>query len=186
MIRALARLFSGLTLAVLICGVLAVVPFRPRPGLPELELPPTQFQPLTGPVSRVLVEKSARRMQVFVGDRLMRVYRIRLGFAPQGDKEQEGDGRTPEGVFRIDRRNAGSAYHLSLGLDYPQPEDRAQAAARGVSPGGDIFLHGQPNQLPDGMTLGHDWTAGCIALADAEMAELFAATPIGVLVEIRP
>lgn len=186
MIRALARLFSALALAVLICGLLVVVPFRPHPGLPELELPPTQSQPLTGPVSRILVEKSARRMQVFVGEDLMRVYRIRLGFTPQGDKQQEGDGRTPEGQFRIDRRNAGSAYHLSLGIDYPQPEDRARAVALGVSPGGHIFLHGQPNQLPEGMTLGHDWTAGCIALADAEIAELFAATPLGAVVEIRP
>lgn len=89
-------------------------------------------------------------------------------------------------MFRIDRRNAQSAYHLSLGIDYPQPAQRARAAAAGVDPGGDIFFHGQPNLLPEGVTLPQDWTAGCIALSDADMTELFAATGLGARVEIRP
>lgn len=176
MLRRLARFFSAFTLAVLLAGVVAIVLPRPQPTLP----------PLAGPVSRIVVEKAARRMTVYTGDQVARVYRIRLGFAPEGDKLREGDGRTPEGVFRIDRRNGSSAYHLSLGIDYPQKEDRTRAAAAGVDPGGDIFFHGQPNILPGGITLGHDWTAGCIALADAEIEELFAATPVGARVEILP
>lgn len=188
MLRRLARIFSGFTLIVLALGIWAVLrgPLSPPPGLPPLDLPPGQSEPLVGPVSRILVEKSARRMTVYVGEETRRVYRIALGFAPEGDKRQEGDGRTPEGTFRIDRRNDASAYHLSLGIDYPQPADRAAARARGVSPGGDIFFHGQPNTLPAPITLRHDWTAGCIALSNAEMTELFEATPIGAEVEIRP
>ena len=92
----------------------------------------------------------------------------------------------PEGVFRIDSRNYARRYRLSLGLDYPRPQDRARAAAGGYDPGGDIFIHGQPNALPAGVMMCGDWTAGCIALTDAEIAEVFTATPIGTPVEIRP
>lgn len=179
------RLFGLMLIA--LAGAIWVMQRAPEMGrLPDLEVPPAQTEPLVGPVSRILVEKSARRMSVYVGDEVKRVYRIRLGFAPEGDKVQQGDGKTPEGRFRIDRRNAQSAYHLSLGIDYPQPKDRSRAARLGVSPGGDIFFHGQPNEMPGAITLPHDWTAGCIALANAEIEELFAATPIGAEVEIRP
>ncbi len=86
----------------------------------------------------------------------------------------------------MDRRNDRSKFHLSLGLDYPHPEDRARAASGGYSPGGDIFIHGQPNALPEGFKLRGDWTAGCIAVTNAEMREIWAVTPIGTVVEIRP
>ncbi|MBD3785707.1 MAG: L,D-transpeptidase [Sphingomonadales bacterium] len=179
MLRRGAAVFSALSFVVLAGAVIVLIALRPpAPVAPQ--------PPLVGPVSRILVEKAARRMTVYVGAEVARVYAVRLGFAPSGDKRVQGDGRTPEGLFRIDRRNAASAYHLSLGLDYPRPADRARAAAAGVDPGGDIFLHGQPNILPAGVTLGHDWTAGCVALSDAEIEELFAATPIGTEVEIRP
>ncbi|WP_241565275.1 L,D-transpeptidase family protein [Paenirhodobacter populi] len=177
--RRLAELFSVLTLIALAIGVWIML--RPLPPAP-----PVAEAPLSGAVSRIVVEKSLRRMTVYVGDRAERVWPVALGFAPEGHKAREGDGRTPEGLYRIDRRNAASAYHLSLGLDYPRPEDRARARAAGVSPGGDIFLHGQPNERPEGESLPGDWTAGCIALADARIAELFAATPLGTVVEIRP
>ena len=142
--------------------------------------------PLVGRVDRILVEKAARRMTLWQGDRPVRTYSVALGFAPTGDKTRQGDGRTPEGVFRIDRRNEASRYHLSLGLDYPQARHRVAAAAAGVDPGGDIMIHGQPNALPDGLRLAGDWTAGCIALTDAEMDEVWAATHAGTMVEIRP
>ncbi|MFT3690752.1 L,D-transpeptidase family protein [Paenirhodobacter sp.] len=174
--RFLAGLFSFLTLAVLLAA--AWFALRPPP-MPRPEA-------LTGPVTRIVVEKAARRMTVYVGDKAARVWPIALGFTPTGAKDRQGDGRTPEGRFRIDRRNAASAYHLSLGIDYPRPEDRQRARMAGVSPGGDIFFHGQPNGRPEGEVLAYDWTAGCIALSDAQIAELFAATPIGAEVEIRP
>lgn len=137
-------------------------------------------------IDRILVEKAARRLTTFRAGQAVKVYRIALGFSPEGDKTRQGDGRTPEGRFRIDRRNDASAYHLSLGLDYPQPADIAAAQAGGYDPGGDIFLHCQPNALPDNVTLRRDWTAGCIALSNAEIEERWRAAALGTEVEIRP
>lgn len=148
----------------------------PAPVLPDL----------VGPVDRIVVEKAARRMVVYRGDTALREYRVALGFAPVGAKVQQGDGKTPEGVFHIDRVNAQSAYHLSLGLDYPQSADRARAAKDGYDAGGDIFIHGQPNGLPDDSLLKADWTAGCIAVSNAEIREIFAAVSVGAVVEVRP
>lgn len=154
-------------------------------SLDEAHDPLMQAQ-LSGQIERIVIEKSARRMTVYQGGEAVKRYAIALGFAPEGTKTREGDGRTPEGLYQINRRNAGSAYHLSLGLDYPRPRDRAAAQAVGVSPGGDIFIHGQPNQLPAGAVVPGDWTAGCVAVTDPEIEELFAATPVGTEVEIRP
>ena len=181
--KRLARLFSLLSLSGLICAALLLWP-RPIPG-PE-QPDPSPLPPLTGVVDRIVIEKSARRMVLIQSGKEVRAYQIALGFSPDGDKEREGDGRTPEGEFRIDRRNAQSAYHLSLGLDYPQPPDRARARAGGYSPGGDIMIHGQPNTLPDKTLLPGDWTAGCIAISNAEMREVWEVTPVGTLVEVRP
>ncbi|MCB1337213.1 MAG: L,D-transpeptidase family protein [Maritimibacter sp.] len=142
--------------------------------------------PLEGRIDRIVIEKQARRLTVYRDGAALKSYRVALGFSPVGDKARQGDGRTPEGLFRIDRRNAQSAFHLSLGIDYPQPDDVARARAGGYSPGGDIFIHGQPNGYDHVPTLGYDWTEGCIALADAEIEELWRATPMGTEVEIRP
>lgn len=142
--------------------------------------------PLVGPVDRIVVEKAARRMVVYRGDLALREYRVALGFAPQGAKVRQGDGKTPEGVFRIDRVNAQSSYHLSVGLDYPQAADRVRAAQGGYDAGGDIFIHGQPNGSPDETLLKGDWTTGCIAVSNAEIREIFAAVSVGAVVEVRP
>ncbi|MBY6140605.1 L,D-transpeptidase family protein [Leisingera daeponensis] len=137
-------------------------------------------------IDRILIEKSARRLTASRGGETVLKFPIALGFAPSGDKEQEGDGKTPEGLFRIDRRNPNSAYHLSLGIDYPKPEDRARAEAAGLSPGGDIFIHGQPNSVGNLITLPGDWTAGCIAVSNEQMQTLWRLAEIGTVVEIRP
>lgn len=172
-----------LPLLLLLLAVAAAVLLRPQTPLPPPDRP---VAALRGKVDHILIEKAARRMTVYRGAAALKTYRIALGFAPAGDKLRQGDGRTPEGHFRITRRNGQSAYHLSLGLDYPQPEDLARARAGGYSPGGDIFIHGQPNQMNGLPTLRHDWTAGCIALADAEIEELWSVTATGTTVEIRP
>lgn len=177
--KALARLFATLTLLALIGAAAAVIWLRPVPAPPPLP-------PLAGPVDLILVEKAARRLTLVQDGQPVRSYRIALGFAPEGDKERQGDGRTPEGRFSIDRRNDASAYHLSLGLDYPLPEDRARAVKAGYDPGGDIMIHGQPNGLPENLRVRGDWTAGCIALTNAEMREVWAHAPTGTPVEIRP
>lgn len=178
--KRLVRLLAYLAL-VAVLGLLAAALFMPPQRVPSLPPPP-----LTGQVDRVIIEKSARRMQLVQDGKVVRSYEIALGFAPDGDKDRQGDGRTPEGEFTIDRRNDRSAFHLSLGLDYPHPEDRARAAAGGYSPGGDIFIHGQPNALSERFKLRGDWTAGCIAVTNIEMREIWAVTPIGTKVEIRP
>lgn len=177
--KRLTRLFSALMLLALMLAALASVYLRPTPELPPLP-------PLTGQVDRILIEKAARRSSLVVNGVTVRTYPIALGFAPEGDKLHQGDGRTPVGTFRVDRRNDASKYHLSLGLDYPQPDDRARAAEGGYDPGGDIMIHGQPNALPDNAMVRGDWTAGCIAVTNAQMREIWAVTQVGTVVEVRP
>jgi murein L,D-transpeptidase YafK len=177
MIRLLRLLvYLGLLLGFGFIAASLYSPMRPDPPPP----------PLTGQVERIVIEKAARRMQLIQDGKPIRTYQIALGFAPEGDKVRQGDGKTPEGLFTTNRRNDESAFHLSIGLDYPHPEDIQLASQNGYSPGGDIFIHGQPNALPEGLKLKGDWTAGCIALTNAEMREVWAVTPIGTTVEIRP
>lgn len=177
MIRWLRR--KLLFLALLGAG-LALLLHRPEPA------PTPALLPLVGPVDQIVVEKSKRRIVVYRKGVALREYRVALGFAPDGAKLRQGDGKTPEGSFRIDRKNAQSSFHLSVGLDYPQAADRAHAATGGYDPGGDIFIHGQPNALTGETLLSGDWTAGCIAVSNAEIREIFAAVAVGALVEVRP
>ena len=133
----------------------------------------------------LLVDKSDRTLIAYQSGRPIRVYRsIRFGDAPMGHKRFEGDERTPEGIYTIDTRNPQSSYHLSLRVSYPNATDRAYAEARGRSPGGDIFIHGQPNGY-GGPALAYDWTDGCIALSNAEIEELWRLVPDGTPIEIR-
>ncbi|SHG98777.1 L,D-transpeptidase family protein [Cognatishimia maritima] len=131
----------------------------------------SKFQFYGGPeVTRILVYKEERKMFLMHEDQVLKHYDIGLGFAPEGHKERRGDGRTPEGVYWIDRRNPNSQFHLSLGISYPNAQDRAYAARNGLNPGGDIFIHGRPWQNRKG---GDDWTAGCIAVTNKEIQEIY-------------
>lgn len=134
-------------------------------------------------VTQITVSKSRRKMWLMHNKRVLRRYNIGLGFAPEGHKKAEGDGRTPEGTYFIDRRNPNSAYHLSLGISYPNANDVAAAKAAGVKPGGDIFIHGRgPRfQLARG-----DWTWGCIAVTDREMTEIYSMVQTGTPILILP
>lgn len=136
----------------------------------------------------VVVEKEARRLSAFAGGTLLRSYRVALGRSPVGAKVREGDNKTPEGRYVIDFRNPKSAYHLSLHVSYPAPEDIARARAVGLSPGGDIMIHGLPNSLG---WLGaihrlSDWTQGCVAVTNSEIEELWRIVPDGTPVQIKP
>ena len=134
----------------------------------------------------LLVDKSERLLIAYRAGQPIRAYRgIQFGDAPMGHKQFEGDERTPEGRYTIDWRNPNSRYHLSLRISYPNAADRAHAARYGRSPGGDIFIHGQPNQLPVGRMPG-DWTDGCIAVSNAEIEELWQLVPDGTVIDIRP
>lgn len=182
--RRLARLFSALVLIALI-GAAALLWVRPAPPPARAPDQPPEIA-LSGPLDLILIEKSARRLTLIQNGRPLRIWPIALGFSPTGDKSREGDGRTPEGSFTINRRNDHSSYHLSLGLDYPHEGDITAAAAAGTSPGGDIMIHGQPNSLPETLIVNGDWTAGCIALTNAQMRAIWDHAPIGTRVEIRP
>jgi len=137
-------------------------------------------------VDYLLVDKSERLMIGYAGGQPVRAWRgLQFGNQPAGHKRFEGDERTPEGRYVIAGRNPQSAYHLSLRISYPNRADRAFAAQYGRSPGGDIFIHGQPNALPFGRMPG-DWTDGCIAVSNAEIEELWRIVPDGTVIEIRP
>jgi len=142
----------------------------------------SKFQTYNGPeVTRILVYKAERKMYLMHGTKALKSYDVGLGFAPLGHKTREGDGRTPEGEYMIDRRNPNSQFHLSLGISYPNNNDRAHAKKLGVSPGGDIFIHGRPKRYrkaPD------DWTVGCIAVTNREMQEIYAMVKNGTPISI--
>lgn len=135
----------------------------------------------SGPsVTRIQVLKGRREMQLLHESTLLKSYKVDLGFSPEGHKTQEGDGRTPEGGYRIDRRNPNSRFHLSLGISYPDANDLAYARAKGVDPGGDIFIHGTPQRWVGTP----DWTWGCIAVTNQEMEEVYAMVDTGTLIYI--
>lgn len=138
------------------------------------------------PIDHVVVRKAERTIALYVrGQPVHTITGIQLGDAPAGHKQFQGDERTPEGRYQIDYGNPGSAYHLSLHISYPNEADRAYAEAQGRSPGGLIFIHGQPNALPAGRVPG-DWTDGCIAVSNEEMDVLWEAVPDGTVIDILP
>jgi len=142
----------------------------------------TPFVQTIGPrTNHIVVSKSKRVLELRVGADILRRYRVDLGFQPEGHKIRAGDGRTPEGRYWIDRRNPRSEFYLSLGISYPNSVDVARARALGVKPGGDIFIHGEPVRTTKS---GRDWTAGCIAVKNPEIEEIWALTPTGVPITI--
>lgn len=132
--------------------------------------------------------KSERRLLLMNGGQVLRSYPVALGFNPKGHKQRQGDGRTPEGAYTLDWRNPGSEFYRSLHVSYPNAEDRARAAQAGVSPGGDIMIHGLPNNLSmiGAVHAKWDWTEGCIAVTNEEIDEIWAAVDDGTTIEIRP
>lgn len=150
---------------------------------------------------RLIVRKEKRELQFFDAGKLVKTYKIALGFAPEGDKEIEGDGKTPEGVFYVFTKNPKSRFHLSLGLSYPNIEAAQRGLRQGIitrkehdeivkainaklmppqntALGGEIYLHGGGKAK--------DWTWGCVAVENEEIQELFETIPVGTEVEILP
>jgi murein L,D-transpeptidase YafK len=139
-------------------------------------------------IELIVVEKSARRLSIFRDGKRIKTYRIALGRNPAGPKQEEGDMKTPEGIYKIDSRNPQSSFHLALHISYPSDEDDRRASARGVSAGSDIMIHGIRNGRGwiGAFHRWSNWTAGCIALTDEEIEELWRVTPDGTTIEIRP
>lgn len=138
--------------------------------------------------SEVVVHKAKRRLELWQGGKLLRTYRISLGLNPAGHKQQEGDFRTPEGRYVLDVRNPRSDFFLSMRVSYPNPRDVARARKAGVAPGGQIMIHGLPNdpRWPPEHYARQDWTDGCIALSNADMMEVWMLVADGTPIDIRP
>ena len=134
-------------------------------------------------ITQLLLDKSARRLYLLQGRTPVRSYVVDLGPNPTGHKENRGDGRTPEGLYHITHRNPGSSFFLSLGISYPNAQDRARAHALGRDPGGDIFIHGRGPRVQNPP---RDWTRGCAAVTDQEMAEIFELVAPGTPIFIKP
>lgn len=188
---------TTLTINVLIAAILSVFILIQNGSMPPTEN--MDLPKMNNP--RLVVRKSARKIEVYDGRKFIKSYRMVLGFTPRGDKETEGDGRTPEGTFYVFTKNPESRFHLSLGVSYPGAED----AKRGLDQklisqeeydeivaairekrmplqktklGGEIYIHGGGTES--------DWTDGCVALKDEEITELFNAIPVGTAVDIKP
>jgi tetratricopeptide (TPR) repeat protein len=141
-----------------------------------------------GSADKIVIEKKARRLTLISKGEVLKTYKIALGGNPIGPKERQGDDKTPEGTYCIDSRNKESHYHRSLHISYPNERDKKRAKELGVSPGGNIMIHG----IKKGFSwVGDfhtevDWTKGCIAVTDEEIEEIAKLAPNGTIVEIRP
>ncbi len=144
--------------------------------------------PTTLHADRVVVVKKARTLQLLSRGKVIKTYKVALGGNPVGPKTRQGDHKTPEGVYLLNSRNAHSQYYKSIHISYPNERDRAEARRLGVSPGGDVFIHGLPNGY-GAVGAAHrlkDWTDGCIAVTDEEMDEIWRSISDGTPIEINP
>ena len=160
------------------------------PNAPPAQAPaaPDWEKLATAKADKIVVFKSQRKLELLRKGDVIRSYPIALGRNPVGPKVERGDGKTPEGTYFIDRRNMESDYHLSLHISYPETADIKRAASLNVDPGANILIHGEPNILnhEGKANLLKDWTAGCIALHNTDMDEVWRLTDDGVTVEIHP
>jgi murein L,D-transpeptidase YafK len=170
-------------------SALAEPPLANRLVQSEMEGGDAMLAPAELPhADRVVVRKSERRMYLLSNGAVLRSYRVALGLFPSGSKERAGDYRTPEGDYRLTRRNSRSDYFLSIQVSYPNADDLQRARRNRWNPGGSIMIHGLPNSLrhaPDYYS-NQDWTDGCIALSNADMVEFWLLTRDNIPIEITP
>lgn len=139
-------------------------------------------------IDKIIIIKGERKLEIYAEGQKLKTYPVALGFEPEGHKQFEGDGKTPEGLYVVDSKNPHSQFYKNLGVSYPNTTDRAYAKKHGKSPGGAIKIHGL------GKSFGYlgkthalsDWTLGCIAVTNEEIDEIYASTPVGTPIEIRP
>ncbi len=137
---------------------------------------------------RVIVDKSDRKLHLLKDGESFRIFDIALGMRPIGDKQQEGDFRTPEGLYLLDTRNPNSEYFLSIHVSYPNGQDIREARSQGLDPGGAIMIHGQPNSptRSEAYYRTQNWTNGCIAVSNSDMIDIWLMTDSDTPIEIRP
>jgi murein L,D-transpeptidase YafK len=149
---------------------------------------PEAALPADAKADLVVVHKSARRIELYLGTELLKAYPVSLGRHPFGKEQQQGDGRTPEGEYRLDYRNPNSSFHKALHISYPEPDDVATARMHGADPGGLVMVHGMKNGLG---WLGRlhrviDWTDDCVAVTNRKMDEIWHAVPDGTKILLQP
>ena len=145
--------------------------------------------PVAGPIDRIVVYKRQRLLMLMQGEKVTRSFRIALGREPRGTKQREGDGRTPEGTYLIDARNADSQFYRAMKISYPSPADRKRARDAGVRPGGQIMIHGLDPAIAAKWRSDHwmfNWTRGCIAVTNDEMDVIWDSVALGTPIEIHP
>ena len=189
------------TVLILITAAFCFGYYKYNRYLPTLNESPAQVLSSEGiqkiraehPITIVKVYKSKRILELLHQDQIMKRYDMRLGFDPIGHKVKEGDGKTPEGRYIIDWRNPNSQFYKSLHISYPNEEDKKKAQTLGVSPGGDIMIHGSANnaqikKLPKLMEYlpRNDWTWGCVAVRNIDMDEIWKLVDNGTPIEIYP
>jgi murein L,D-transpeptidase YafK len=167
----------GVAALVLMVAGLATWSFWPTPPLPT-----------DAKADLVVVNKAARRLDLYRGDVLLKSYAVSLGRHPIGPKQKQGDGKTPEGEYRLDSRKADSSFHRALHISYPGPADIAAARSNGVDAGGLVMIHGMKNGLGwlGRLHLTIDWTDGCVAVTNREMDEIWRSVPDGTKIVLRP
>ena len=173
------------------CQAAVVMTINGKPVDKEQVLKPPQASQRTSAsksVDKILVIKSARRLELISDGKVIRSYRISLGKQPKGPKLQEGDKRTPEGLYWVDWRKRSDKFNLAMHINYPNISDAAKARREGVNPGSMIMIHGTPDSEDNPEELFHtlDWTDGCIAMKNYEMREVWNMVKDGTVVEIRP
>ena len=168
-------------------------PFTCLPGLATLLTSLCLFS-ASAPASdfpmadKIVVEKENRKLYLMRNGEIFRTFEVALGVAPIGDKEREGDQRTPEGRYLLDDRNPDSDFFLSIHISYPSLAERAAARQMGLDPGGAIMIHGQPNEptFSAAYYRQEDWTNGCIAVSNSDMIDIWLMTPSDIPIEILP
>jgi murein L,D-transpeptidase YafK len=148
--------------------------------------PDNSSLPASAIADKVLVLKGERKLLLMKGNEVLKTYTVSLGGNPVGLKVREGDRKTPEGNYVLDRHNAHSQYHRSIHISYPNAEDVARARKLGVPTGGDLFIHGLPNDFKGSDQQQGDWTNGCIAVTNAEIDEIWRVVADGTPIEIKP
>jgi murein L,D-transpeptidase YafK len=174
---------------VLAIATLASTPAALAEGqLPSSALASSSVEPALPLADRVVVQKTDRKLMLLRNGEVLRTYKVALGLRPEGHKQYEGDFRTPEGRYRLTRRNPNSEYFLSIQIDYPNDQDVARARRQGQRPGGAIMIHGQPNvpRKPRDYYTNVDWTEGCIAVSNSDMVEIWLMTTPDTPIEIQP
>lgn len=139
-------------------------------------------------IDRIVITKSTRTMTLETNGKPYKTYKVALGTRPAGTKQQQGDHKTPEGTYFVDEKKAHSQFLMALHLSYPNAEDKLRAKKLGVSPGGDIEIHGLGKKYGwiGARHLLTDWTDGCVAVTNEEIQEIYDLVPAGTPVEIRP